>query len=158
MALYTSLYNSPIGPLSILCNEHSICHIGIPRFNLFFDDIEEDDSEIFIETKRWLDIYFSGKQPDFTPQIDLYGSEFQEKVWKELLTIPFGHTATYGEIAKRVGCRSAQAVGQAIGQNPILIIVPCHRVVAAHGIGGYSVGEKRKIWLLEHENVTYFKQ
>lgn len=152
MSLNTSIYDSPIGPLSILCNEHSIIHIGISHNNLFFDDIEEGDSEIFVEAKRWLDFYFSGKQPDFTPKIDLCGTEFQKKVWTELLSIPFGQTATYGEIAKRVGCLSAQAVGQAIGQNPILIIVPCHRIVASNGkLGGYSVGIERKIRLLKHE-------
>ena len=152
MSLCAASYESPIGPLSILCNEHSICNIGISNSNLFFDDIEEGNSEIFVEAKRWLDIYFSGKQPDFTPQIDFCGTDFQKKVWNELLSIPFGQTATYGEIAKRVGCRSAQAVGQAIGQNPILIIVPCHRIVAANGkLGGFSAGEERKIWLLKNE-------
>ena len=152
MSLYRSSYNSPIGPLSILCNEHSICNIGISHYNLFFDDIEEGDSDIFIEAKHWLDIYFSGEQPDFTPQIDLRGTNFQKKVWNELLALQYGQTATYGEIAKRAGCRSAQAIGQAIGRNPILIIVPCHRIVAANGkLGGFSVGIERKIWLLKHE-------
>ena len=152
MSSFGYTYKSPIGPLSIFCNEHSIWHIGISRFTFWNEEEDDDDSEIFTETKCWLDIYFSGKQPDFTPQIDLYGTDFQKKVWNELLSIPFGQTVTYGEIAKLVGCRSAQAVGQVIGQNPILIIVPCHRVVAAQGIGGYSVGVQRKIWLLENEN------
>jgi len=154
MSLYASSYKSPIGVLGILCNESSVYHIGISRFNLIdmYDDTEEKDSEIIVETKLWLDTYFSGKKPDFTPQLELYGTVFQKKVWNELLSIPFGQTTTYGEIAKRVGCRCAQAVGQVIGQNPILIIVPCHRVVAAGGkIGGFSAGIERKRWLLENE-------
>ena len=155
MSLYRSLYESPIGTLSILSDGQSLCNIGIPFINIKDYDSNEDEFEIFAETKRWFDIYFSGKQPDFTPQIELYGTEFQKKVWKELMSIPFGQTATYGEIARRVGCRSAQAVGQVIGQNPILIIIPCHRIIAANGkLGGYSVGKERKMWLLNNEKIV----
>lgn len=152
MESYQLFYKSPIGLISTLCNENAIYYIGISRMNFDDDYSIENEPEICKETKHWFDIYFSGNKPDFTPNIEFFGTDFQKKVWTELLSIPFGKTVTYGEIAKRVGCRCPQAVGQVIGQNPILIIVPCHRVVGANGkLGGYSVGEERKIWLLKNE-------
>ena len=150
MQSFCCTYDSPIGQLLIQSHGQSI--YCIETLTPETKAKQNDNLPIFRETKHWLDIYFSGRKPDFTPQIELFGTDFQKKVWNELMTIPFGQTATYGEIAKHVGCRSAQAVGQIIGQNPILIIVPCHRVVAAHSIGFYSVGVQRKIWLLENEN------
>ena len=110
------------------------------------------------KTILWLDMYFSGKMPDFVPDIEFCGSDFQKKVWKELMNLPFGEPATYGDISRRLGCRSAQAVGGAVGKNPILIIVPCHRVLAANGrLGGFSAGLERKIWLLNHEKISFVK-
>lgn len=112
---------------------------------------------IFKEISRWLDIYFSGRKPDFMPTLELRGTPFQQRVWKELLTIPYGQTVTYGELACRLGCRSAQAVGGAVGRNPISIIVPCHRVVGADGsLTGYAGGLDRKRALLELEQKNYF--
>lgn len=112
---------------------------------------------IFKETSRWLDIYFSGRKPDFMPTLELRGTPFQQRVWKELLTIPYGQTVTYGELACRLGCRSAQAVGGAVGRNPISIIVPCHRVVGADGsLTGYAGGLDRKRALLGLEQKNYF--
>ena len=151
MPLYRLSYESPIGTLAIYSNGRALCRIEIASQN-FICDSQSEALPIFAETKRWLDTYFSSERPDFTPRLELCGTDFQKKVWTELLKIPFGQTATYGEIAKRVGCRSAQAVGQAVGQNPILIIVPCHRVVAAGGkLGGFSAGIERKIWLVKNE-------
>ena len=116
---------------------------------------------VFAETERWLDIYFSGKAPDFTPTLDLGGTAFRRAVWEILLTIPYGRTMTYGEIAERMteqadGTRvSARAVGGAVGHNPVSLIVPCHRVIGADGsLTGYAGGIERKIRLLEAERAN----
>ena len=114
---------------------------------------------VFDETCRWLDIYFSGCAPDFTPELALHGTPFRKAVWDILLTIPFGKTMSYGEIAeilarqRGISRMSAQAVGGAVGHNPVSIIVPCHRVVGADGsLTGYAGGLERKARLLEIEN------
>ena len=114
---------------------------------------------VFDETCRWLDIYFSGRAPDFTPELALHGTPFRKAVWDILLTISFGKTMSYGEIAERLARQmgisrmSAQAVGGAVGHNPVSIIVPCHRVVGADGsLTGYAGGLERKARLLEIEN------
>ena len=117
------------------------------------------DLPAFRETCRWLDIYFGGRQPDFTPPYRLMGSSpFRDEVVREMLTIPFGATATYGDIAaamsrRRGGAKvSAQAVGGAVGWNPICIIIPCHRVIGAGGkLVGYGGGISNKVALLSHE-------
>lgn len=107
---------------------------------------------IITETLRWLDDYFAGKRPCNVPRLNPQGTAFQKRVWTALFTIWFGQTKTYGEIAQMVGCRSAQAVGQAVGANPIALIIPCHRVIAANGkIGGYEYGIEIKKKLLELE-------
>ena len=150
---FYSIYESPLGKLAIYSYGMSVSRLEVAPMYLV-SNTQNDNLPIFAETKHWLDIYFSGKNPGFTPPLDFYGTDFQKKVWKELLEIDFGHTATYGEIANRIGCRSAQAVGQAIGKNPILIIVPCHRIVASRGkIGGFSAGITRKIWLIKNEGL-----
>lgn len=100
---------------------------------------------------RWLDAYFAGHRPGLLPEMQPQGTPFQRRVWQELLRIPYGHTVSYGELARRLGCRSAQAVGQAVGRNPIAILIPCHRVVAAHGLGGYAYGAAIKQKLLKIE-------
>lgn len=103
--------------------------------------------------KAWLDAYFAGQSPDpQTVPLALHGSAFQKRVWAELQKIPFGETTTYGAIAKKLGCRSAQAVGSAVGRNPVSILVPCHRVLGADGaLTGYAGGTERKLALLRHE-------
>ena len=104
---------------------------------------------------RWLDCYFSGHCPDFLPPLALQGSPFQRRVWQALMDIPYGATVTYGALALRVGCRSAQAVGQAVGRNPVAIIVPCHRVVGGDGsLTGYAYGLERKEYLLRLESTV----
>ena len=104
---------------------------------------------------RWLDLYFSGRKPDFLPPIKLIGTPFQRHVWQALMDIPYGTTTTYGALARRVGCRSAQAVGQAVGHNPVAIIVPCHRVVGSDGtLTGYAYGLERKEYLLRLESTV----
>ena len=116
---------------------------------------ETRDLPLFRETCRWLDVYFSGRDPGFTPPLSLGGTPFLRTVWEELLRIPFGKTVTYGEIADRIGAlsrTSARAVGGAVGHNPVSLIVPCHRVVGAGGaLTGYAGGLdlKRRLLFLE---------
>ena len=113
---------------------------------------------VFEQTKRWMDLYFSGKEPDFCPPLDPDGTDFQKTVWSVLRTIPYGDTLTYGEVSKLVAAKlgrssmSAQAVGGAVGRNPISIIVLCHRVIGADGsLTGYAGGLWRKEKLLRLE-------
>lgn len=122
------------------------------------EHISQPDLPIFEETRRWLDIYFAGEVPDFTPTLVMRGSDFRKTVWKILLEIPYGHTVTYGEIGQRIAMErglpsmSAQAIGGAVGHNPLSIIVPCHRVIGAEGsLTGYAGGMDRKRWLLRME-------
>ena len=110
--------------------------------------------------KRWLDVYFSGREPDFSVPLHLVGTEFQKEVWEILRSIPYGHTTTYGEIAKQIAAKkglphmSSQAVGGAVGRNEISVIVPCHRVVGSNGsLTGYAGGMEKKVKLLTLENV-----
>ena len=119
---------------------------------------EEKRLPVFDETCRWLDIYFTGKDPGFTPKLNMRTSAFRKKVWEILLTIPFGQTMTYGEIAARIAREggskrmSAQAVGGAVGHNLISLIIPCHRVVGTNGsLTGYGGGIDKKIRLLQLE-------
>ena len=120
----------------------------------------EKSLPVFSETVRWLNIYFSGQAPDFTPKLRLDATGFRKIVWNILLTIPFGQTMTYGEIAsliakqKGIPRMSAQAVGGAVGHNPIALIIPCHRVVGANGsLTGYAGGIDKKAQLLKLERV-----
>ena len=104
------------------------------------------------ETKDWLFLYFSGKTPDFLPPLKPEGTPFQQKVWELLLQIPYGKTCTYGDLAKALDCKSAQAVGGAVGKNPISILIPCHRVVGLDGkLTGYAGGLEKKEFLLHLE-------
>ena len=127
------------------------------------EEIKENKNErILIKTKKWLDEYFNGKKPEIS-ELDLapIGSEFAKNVWEILCEIPYGKVTTYGEIAKKMAKimhkekMSAQAVGGAVGHNPISIIIPCHRVVGANGsLTGYAGGIDKKIYLLKHEQVN----
>lgn len=118
----------------------------------------ERETPILTDAKRWLDVYFTGNEPDFKPPLHPVGSAFRQKVWKLLLQIPYGQTVTYGELARQLAEKqglarmSAQAVGGAVGHNPISLIIPCHRVVGTHGsLTGYAGGIDKKIMLLELE-------
>ena len=107
------------------------------------------------ETKDWLSLYFAKKIPDFLPPLKPKGTPFQLKVWELLLQIPYGKTCTYGDLAKQLGCKSAQAVGNAVGRNPISILIPCHRVVGANGsLTGYAGGIEKKAALLKLEKAS----
>lgn len=146
---YVAQYDCPLGTITLTSN-------GDALTGLSFDAAEPttpaDTIPSLSHTCRWLDLYFSGQQPDFLPPIMLTGSDFQRHVWQALLEIPYGQTVSYGELACRIGCRSAQAVGQAVGHNPISIIVPCHRVIGSDGsLVGYEWGLKKKQYLLQLE-------
>ncbi len=129
-------------------------------------DGPESDLPVFDETCRWLDIYFSGRQPGFTPPYRLIGATpFREAVSREMLKIPFGVTVTYGDIAATIAKRrgvskmSAQAVGQAVGWNPICLVIPCHRVIGAGGaLTGYGGGLHNKVALLKLEGFRLLLQ
>jgi methylated-DNA-[protein]-cysteine S-methyltransferase len=116
------------------------------------------------QTVRWLDRYFSGEAPGAVPPLSMDSTPFRKVVWETLLSIPYGETMSYGQVAVIVARQlsvtrmSAQAVGSAVGHNPIAIIIPCHRVIASDGsIGGFSAGLERKAWLLRHEGSVLFK-
>ena len=151
---------SPVGKLLLLASEDKLLEI---RFNSsiendeFHDNVEEkSDLLIFKDTEVQLNEYFQGKRKSFSIPVVLNGTEFQQKVWKQLQLIPFGETISYQELAKRVGdIKKARAVGNANGKNPIPIIVPCHRVIAKDGsLGGFGGGLPIKRYLLELERTV----
>lgn len=154
---YTATYSSPLGPIVIESDGEALTGLRICCEKASTVPIEAPKEAvrtppIIAETIQWLDDYFAGKRPCNVPRLNPQGTAFQKRVWTALLTIWFGQTKTYGEIARMVDCRSAQAVGQAVGANPIALIIPCHRVIAAHGkIGGYEYGIEIKKKLLELE-------
>jgi len=120
---------------------------------------------VFAKTKKWLDLYFQGKDPGFIPPLKIEGSPFRNKVTALMLAIPFGKTITYGDIAKSIAREtgqkkvSAQAVGGAVGHNPFSIIVPCHRVVGANGnLTGYGGGLEKKVFLLRNEGIDLARE
>ena len=160
--IYTAHYTSPLGGITLASD-------GIALTGLYFDG-ERDFPDlsatykknlpVFGEVMRWLELYFAGKEPDFSPALNPTGTAFQMLVWAILQTIPYGGTTTYGAIAKRLekstGKRmSAQAVGGAVGRNPISILIPCHRVIGADGsLTGYAGGLDKKEYLLGLERTT----
>ncbi len=159
---YINRYASPIGNITMASDGETLTGLwfdGQKYFALYLDkESEEKDLPIFDMAKNWLDIYFTGKEPDFKLRLKFMGSEFQNEVWDILYAIPYGKTMTYGEIAKElarrrgIGRMSAQAVGGDVGKNEISIIVPCHRVVGSNGsLTGYAGGFDKKIELLKLE-------
>ena len=154
--LFLTHYASPLGPILLAADETGLTGLwfeGQKYFPSFLGvDYQEKETPILTETARWLDVYFSGKDPDILPPLHPQGSPFRQAVWNILLTIPRGQTMTYGEIARRLGVHSAQAVGGAVGHNPISILIPCHRVVGSDGsLTGYAGGFDRKTRLLQLE-------
>lgn len=155
---YTQLIPSPLGNILLSADEIGLTGLWFEGEKYYADALPrehiERETPILTDTKRWLDVYFTGREPDFTPPLHPAGSPFRQAVWQLLLEIPYGQTTTYGALAKRLGGvhMSAQAVGGAVGHNPIRIIVPCHRVTGANGsLTGYAGGLDRKIRLLEIE-------
>lgn len=162
---YIQFYDSPLGELAMRSDGSALIGLGIASQQAAVATLagsrpQEKSLPTFQETARWLETYFRGHAPSFTPTLKLSGSDFQKRVCEIMLTIPFGETATYGEIAAQIARErgiprmSAQAVGGAVGANPILLVVPCHRVIGAGGnLTGYGAGMERKIQLLKLENV-----
>lgn len=157
-------YHSPLGGITVSGNGNKITGLWFDGQKYFGDTLpknyEEKNLPVFEETKKWLDIYFSGKAPDFTPPLEMQATPFRKAVCEIMLTIPFGQTMTYGEIANIIAAQrgiarmSAQAVGGAVGHNPISIIIPCHRVIGANGnLTGYGGGIEKKIQLLTLEKI-----
>ena len=159
---YTSTWQTPIGNILLACDGAGLTGLwfeGGKFFALGLDkEHRERETPVFAETRRWLEVYFSGREPDFMPPLHLSGTPFQTAVWELLRQIPYGTTTTYGELAARLGAdrglprMSAQAVGGAVGHNPISILVPCHRVVGSGGsLTGYAGGLEKKLRLLTCE-------
>lgn len=159
---YIYRYHSPFGGITISSNGIEITGLWFDGQKYFGDTLpenyEEKDLPVFEKTKKWLDIYFSGKAPDFIPPLKMETTSFRKAVWEIMLTIPFGQTMTYGEIADKIAKKkgiskmSAQAVGGAVGHNSISLIIPCHRVVGTNGsLTGYAGGIDKKVQLLTME-------
>lgn len=161
--MYTQTFISPLGEILIAADEKGLTGLWFKDqkyFALTLKDPVEMETPVIQETKKWLNIYFHNKIPDFTPSLHPAGTPFQKQVWELLMQIPYGDTVTYGmlaeKIAKEKGIKrmSAQAVGGAVGHNPISIIIPCHRVLGKDGsLTGYAGGiaRKEKLLLLEQK-------
>ena len=155
-------YDSPLGGILLAADEGGLTGLWFDGQKYFARDLSarhtEQDTPILSKARRWLDIYFSGREPDFTPPLHPIGSAFRQSVWELLLRIPYGQTTTYGEIARQLAAKrglariSAQAVGGAVGHNEISILIPCHRVVGMSGsLTGYAGGISKIAKLLELE-------
>ncbi len=165
---YKTRYDSPVGPLYIVTDEESLVGLWMEDQKYFQATVKKE--ELYIEetkvarqTADWLDRYFANQKPEVKElPLNPLGTEFRQQVWEILCRIPYGGTTTYGEIAKEIAAKrgkkrmSAQAVGGAVGHNPIGIIIPCHRVIGKDGsLTGYAGGLDKKMWLLDHEGVAY---
>lgn len=165
---YTSHYNSPLGQITLASNGTCLTGLWFEGQKFFARTLanrtQEKDLPVFHQTSEWLDCYFSGKKPDFTPALQLNDTPFRIAVWKILQQIPYGEVVTYKDIAqeiarqKGISSMSAQAIGGAVGHNPISIIIPCHRVIGSNGnLTGYAGGLDRKINLLALEGADIAK-
>ncbi|WP_395049478.1 methylated-DNA--[protein]-cysteine S-methyltransferase [Flavobacterium sp.] len=148
----TAYIKTPLGIAKIMGDEKGISVISVSDEG----EVSTKISSVLKEAVLQLNNYFEGKRNDFTFKINPYGTEFQQKVWKGLLEIPFGKTMSYLELSKKLGdVKAIRAVASANGKNPLWIVVPCHRVIGTDGsLTGYAGGLWRKKWLLEHENPT----
>ena len=165
---YIHSYDSPLGKLTLAATDQGLSGLWLEGQKYFAASLSPEHEEkalpVFDETAAWLDTYFRGEKPDLLPPLDLHGSPFRRAVWEILLAIPYGQVTTYGEIAKQLSEKSgrtgmsAQAVGGAVGHNPVSILVPCHRVVGADGsLTGYAGDVEKKLWLLKLEGVDTSK-
>ena len=161
---YIYHYSSPLGEILLSGNDSSLTGLWFEGQKYYADTLtgprEERLTPVFEQTLDWLQIYFSGQDPAFLPPLSPRGTPFRKEVWDVLLTIPYGQTRTYGEIASVIAARrglphmSAQAVGGAVGHNPISLLIPCHRVVGADGsLTGYAGGVDKKAQLLKLEGI-----
>ena len=159
-------YDSPLGRITLASDGKALVGLwfyGQKYFAGVLDNQykEQNDLPVFYDTRRWLDTYFSGKAPDFTPKLCMRAGPFRKRVWEIMLTIPFGRTMTYGDIARRIAIErdiptiSTQAVGGAVGHNSISLIIPCHRVIGSSGsLTGYAGGIDKKLRLLQLEGAV----
>ena len=163
--LSLGIFDSPLGGILLAADEIGLTGLWFFGQSYFADTLPTEqiaqETPILAQAREWLDEYFSGKEPDFTPTLHPIGSPFRQAVWKLLLQIPYGQTTTYGEIARQLEKlqnrphMSAQAVGGAVGHNGISIIIPCHRVVGTKGsLTGYAGGLDKKMALLELEHAN----
>ncbi|CRH90141.1 putative DNA methyltransferase [Chlamydia trachomatis] len=154
--LYQDFYSSPLGEIRLLADEEGLCGLYFvgQKYELRGFDKEEiacQSTSLLEAGKNWLDAYFSGQNLPAVP-LSIYGTDFQKRVWEELRLIPAGESLTYGQLADSLSFKSAQAIGGAVGKNPLSLIIPCHRILGADGsLTGYAGGLERKSWLLEHE-------
>ena len=162
--MYTLHYDSPLGGILLAADEIGLTGLWFDGEKYFADGLDPEhtaqETLILREAKRWLDVYFSRQEPNFTPPLHPIGSPFRQEVWELLLQIPYGQTTTYGALAKQLAEKyslprmSAQAVGDTVGHNEISIIIPCHRVVGTNGsLTGYAGGIDKKVKLLTLEKV-----
>lgn len=166
---YTTRYSSPIGQMTLASDGENLVGLWLEGQKYFGGSIKEemkreDGLPVFAAAKDWLNRYFSGEKPAVSLPLAPMGSSFRQEVWKLLCEIPYGKVMTYGEIAEKAAVQcgkphmSAQAVGGAVGHNPLSILIPCHRVVGANGsLTGYAGGVDKKAWLLKHEGVSLEK-
>lgn len=159
---FTHHVSSPLGRITLASNGTALTGLWFDGQKYFAASLAKEHEEktlpVFDLADKWLDLYFGGSDPGFLPPLFLRTTEFRKAVWEILLTIPYGKTMTYGEIADRIAARkglprmSAQAVGGAVAHNAISLIIPCHRVVGVDGsLTGYAGGLEKKLWLLEKE-------
>ena len=155
-------YDSPLGLILLAADEVGLTGLWFEGQKYFAatlpEDVQTKETPVLREGRRWLRLYFAGKEPETTPPLHLIGTPFCLAVWKILSEIPYGKTMTYGDIAQRLAQErglpqmSARAVGSAVGRNPISLIIPCHRVIGRNGrLTGYAGGLHRKAWLLALE-------
>lgn len=164
MKTYYYTYQSPLGTMTMGSDGEALIGLWFNGSKYFgstlTDNKEEKYLSVFEETTLWLDQYFSGRIPSFMPKLSLRGSAFRLSVWEILMEISYGKVMTYGEIAKKIAkergwkTMSAQAVGGAVGHNPIGILIPCHRVIGSKGnLIGYAGGLEKKVYLLKLEGI-----
>lgn len=161
ITLSSHLIFTPLGEIELIGKGECLCHLSFlsTSSRRFIEETDRETSPpFFLGTKAWLEAYFAHRPLPPLPPLCLQGTEFQKAVWQEAMDIALGHTLTYADLAQRVAHRlgrarpAVRAVGQALGVNPILILVPCHRIVSANGgIGGFSAGLWLKQALLRHE-------
>ena len=159
MVHYTE-YDSPVGKLLLTGNGTALTGVWMNREAA--EGMEPIEDAVLQGAKKWLDGYFSGRPGEIDFSMEPQGTHFQKQVWQILLSIPYGRTRTYGDIAREMALQmhrekmSAQAVGGAVGKNPISILIPCHRCLGAGGrITGYAGGLEKKQWLLDHEGIRW---
>ena len=162
--LYRQYYLSPIGRLSLVASDQTLYGVWLEGQKYFQAGVKEDNlvdasNPILEMSRKWLDAYFKGDKPSLANlPLAERGTAFQQKVWSALSEIPMGQVITYGRLGKAISCQSAQAVGSAIGKNPWLILIPCHRVLPSSGhLGNYAAGENAKRFLLRLEGLRFDK-